>query len=119
MFKRRVDFENLNRYPVYIHAIDASGNESEVLVLTVVVTQKILVVDAVPKQYIVYGEEMIDIAYTCNGVDCKDEILPADWDKLTGKMYIASGAKYSGIYRISSNLEINSRKYRIILRTKN
>jgi len=114
-----VDFTELNRYPVYISSIDASGNVSDPLTLTVVVTERILVVDAVANQYIVYGEPMIEILYTCNGNPCRgdienSEILPEDWDKLTGEMYIASGARYSGTYEIYSNLEINSRKYRLV-----
>ena len=114
-----VDLEELGRYEVRINAIDASGNESVPIALTVTVTIRILVIDAIPNQYIVYGEEMIEILYTCNGNPCvgdmeNSEILPDDWDKLTGELYIVSGAKYSGTYAISSNLTINSKKYRIV-----
>lgn len=117
-----VDLENLGVYPVEIVVTDASGNVSDPITLTVVVTVRILVVDAIPKQYIVYGEPMIEILYTCNGNPCinhpeDSEILPADWNKLTGELYITSGAKYAGSYRIYSSLAINSEKYRIVLGT--
>lgn len=114
-----VNLEELGRYEVRIHAIDASGNESVPIALTVTVTIRILVIDAVANQYIVYGEEMTEILYTCNGNPCvgdveNSEILPADWDKLTGELYIVSGARYSGTYAINSSLTINSKKYRIV-----
>ena len=89
-----VNLEELGVYTVYIYCYDEAGNESETLSLTVVVTRRILVIDAVPNQYIVYGEEMIEILYTCNGNPCKNydnpeesEILVADWNKLTGELY--------------------------------
>lgn len=116
-----VDLENLGVYPVQIMATDHNGNVSKPLSLTVIVTERILVIDALAKQYIVYGEPMIEILYTCNGNPCIDdedaEILPADWGKLSGELYITSGAKYAGIYPIYSSLAINSNKYRIVIGT--
>ena len=117
-----VNLEELGVYEVYIHCIDEAGNQSEILPLTVVVTRRILVIDAVPNQYIVYGEEMIEILYTCNGNPCKNldnpedsEILVSDWNKLTGALYIPTGSIYSGEYNIYSTLTINSNKYYIDL----
>ena len=116
-----VDLENLGVYPVKITATDQSGNVSKPLSLTVIVTERILLIDAVAKQYIVYGEPMIEILYTCNGNPCVDdedaEILPADWGKLSGELYITSGSKYAGTYPVYSSLAINSDKYRIVIGT--
>ena len=117
-----VNLEELGIYSAYIYCYDEAGNVSETLSLIVVVTRRILVIDAVPNQYIVYGEEMIEILYTCNGNPCKNvddpensEILFADWNKLSGQLYIPTGSVYAGEYNIYSTLAINSNKYYIDL----
>lgn len=114
----KVNVEELNRYPVYITATDGSGNVSETLTLTVIVTVKILRISTeVVNPYIVYGDELPEdgIPYSCNGNPCENEILPADLDKLNGQLYIPSGSRYAGSYPISSSLFINSKKYSIEL----
>ena len=117
-----VNLEELGKYEVYIFATDEAGNVSDTLSLIVTVTVRKLVIEAIPKQYIVYGEEMIEILYTCNGNLCIDvdnpsesEILVADWNKLTGELYIPTGSVYAGEYNIYSTLTINSKKYEIVL----
>lgn len=111
----QVNLEELNTYPVYISAVDWYGNVGDPITLAVTITQKILRIKADPDQYMVYGEPFKEITYKCNGNPCEEEILPVDWPKLTGKLYISSGAKYVGTYPISSSLTINSKKYAIEL----
>jgi len=117
-----VNLEELGKYQVYIYAIDEAGNVSDEKSLVVTVTVRALYIDAVPNQYIVYGEEMIEILYTCNGKLCIDvdnpsesEILVADWNKLSGELYIPTGSIYAGEYKIYSTLTMNSQKYEIKL----
>lgn len=110
-----LNLEELGVYNIYVYAIDASGNEGIPVKFAVTVTVRRLFVEAVPNQYIVYGEPMIEILYTCNGNPCIDEILPRDYNKLIGELYINGGARYAGTYNINSSLAINSKKYKIEL----